>query len=70
MSGGSWEYVMAIMLDEQGTPMSGRNSTQNSGFNGHFGCPSCDNNTSGLIELTDGYEWPEKNILRNILLIH
>ena len=60
MSGGSWEYVMAIMLDEQGTPMSGRNSTQNSGFNGHFGCPSCDNNTSGLIELTDGYEWPEK----------
>ena len=60
MSGGAWEYVMGIMLDEEGNPMSGRNSLYNSGFNGTFGCPTCDSDTSGLIELTDGYIWPDK----------
>ena len=59
MSGGAWEYVMGIMLDQNGNPVSGRNSLYNSGFNGTFGCPTCDSDTSGLTSLTNGYEWPE-----------
>ena len=59
MSGGAWEYVMGIMLDQNGKPMSGRNSLYNSGFNGTFGCPTCDSDTSGLTSLTGGYDWPD-----------
>ena len=59
MSGGAWEYVMGIMLDEDGNPMSGRNSIYNSGFNGAFGCTTCDSDTSGFTELTGGYDWPD-----------
>ena len=59
MSGGAWEYVMGVMLDQSGNPMSGRNSIYNSGFNGTFGCPTCDKDTSGLTELTNGYSWPD-----------
>ena len=59
MSGGAWEYVMGVLLDESGSPMSGRNSLYNSGFNGTFGCPTCDSDTSGLISLTTGYSWPD-----------
>jgi hypothetical protein len=58
MSGGAWEYVMGVMVDQEGKPMSGRNSIYNSGFNGPFGCPVCDNNTSGLTELTTGVTFP------------
>ena len=58
MSGGAWEYVMVVMVDEEGNPMSGRNSLYNSGFNGTFGCPTCDSDSSGLTELTTGYAWP------------
>ena len=60
MSGGSYEYAMGVILDQNGSPMSGRNSLYNSGFNGIFGCPTCDSDTSGLISLTNGYSWPEK----------
>ena len=60
MSGGAWEYVMGIMLDQNGKPMSGRNSLYNSGFNGTFGCPICDSDTSGLTSLTNGYDFPDK----------
>ena len=60
MSGGTWEYVMGVLLDQNGKPMSGRNSKYNSGFNGTFGCPTCDSDSSGLTSLTNGYEWPEK----------
>ena len=60
MSGGSWEFMMSVVLDSSGNPMSGRNSIRNSGFNGTFGCPSCDNDTSGLTKLTTGYDWPDK----------
>ena len=60
MSGGAWEYVMGIMLDQNGKPMSGRNSIYNSGFNGTFGCPTCDSDTSGLTSLTGGYDFPDK----------
>ena len=59
MSGGAWEYVMGIMLDQNGKPMSGRNSLNNSGFNGTFGCPTCDSDTSGLTSLTGGYDFPD-----------
>ena len=59
MSGSAWEYVMGVALDENGNPFSGRNSLYNSGFNGTFGCPTCDNDTSGLTKLTNGYDWPE-----------
>ena len=58
MSGGTVEYVMGVMVDQNGKPMSGRNSFSNSGFNGTFGCPTCDNDTSGLLELTDGVPFP------------
>ena len=60
MSGGSWEHMMGVTLDQEGKPLSGRNSLSNSGFNGAFGCPTCDNDTSGLTSLTDGYAWPEE----------
>ncbi len=59
MSGGAWEYVMGVLLDENGKPMSGRNSIYNSGFNGTFGCPTCDSDTSKLTSLTGGYDFPE-----------
>ena len=59
MAGGAWDYVMGIMLDQNGKPMSGRNSLYNSGFNGTFGCPTCDRDTSGLTSLTGGYDWPD-----------
>ena len=58
MSGGAWEYVMGIMVDQNGKPMSGRNSKYNSGFNGTFGCPTCDSDNSGLTSLTTGYAFP------------
>ena len=58
MSGGSWEFVMGVMVDQSGKPMSGRNSLSNSGFNGTFGCPTCDSDSSGLTSLTGGYDWP------------
>ena len=60
MSGGSWDYVMGNMEDVNGELLSGRNSILNSGFNGTFGCPTCDSDNSGLISLTNGYKWPDK----------
>ena len=60
MSGGAWEYVMGVIVDQEGNPMSGRNSLYNSGFNGTFGCPTCNNDTSGLTELTTGVDFPDK----------
>ena len=60
MRGGAWDYVMGVMVDENSNPMSGRNNIYNSGFNGTFGCPTCDNDASGLTELTDGSTWPDK----------
>ncbi len=51
MSGGAWEYVMGIMTNQSGQPLSGRNSTYNSGFIGNFG-------EGG--NLASGYSWPEE----------
>ena len=58
MSGGNWEYVMGVIKDASGNPMSGRNSKYNSGFNGTYGCPTCDSDTSGLTSLTTGIDFP------------
>ena len=58
MSGGAWEYMMGVMADQNGKPMSGKNSLYNSGFNGLFGCPTCEGDTSGLTELTTGVAFP------------
>ena len=58
MSGGNWEHVMGVVKDASGNPMSGRNNTYNSGFNGTYGCPTCDNDTSGLTNLTTGINFP------------
>ena len=58
MSGGNWEYVMGVIKDASENPMSGRNSKYNSGFNGTYGCPTCDSDTSGLTSLTTGIDFP------------
>ena len=58
MAGGSHETVMGVMMDENGKPMSGMNSKQNSGFNGTFGYPTFQD-TSGLTELTTGVDFPD-----------
>ena len=50
MSGGSWEYMMAVVLDENGNPMSGYDSNENSGFKGIY-------RMSG--KNTTGYDWPD-----------
>jgi len=63
MSGGAWETVMGVMLDESGNPVSGKNSIHNSGFNGTLTCPTCDTsngNDSSITSITDGYIWPDK----------
>jgi len=51
MSGCASEYVMGVMVDQNGEPLSGRNATYNSGFIGNYG-------ESGT--LTSGYSWPEE----------
>ena len=58
MSGGNWEYVMGVLKDLNGLPTSGRNSKYNSGFNGTYGCPTCNSDTSGLTSLTTGIDFP------------
>ena len=60
MSGGAWEVVMGALMDTNENKISGKNSLENSGFNGKFSCPTCDNDTSGLTELTNGYDWPKE----------
>jgi len=59
MSGGAWEYVMGVMADKNGRPMSGRSSQVHSGFSGSLGCPTCDSDTSGITEITNGIDFPE-----------
>ena len=52
--------VMGIMEDKNGKPASGPSYTANSGFNGTLTYPTWNNDTSGLTELTTGYDWPEE----------
>ena len=56
MSGGAWEYVMGVIEDASGNPMSGRHEAWNSGFNGTYGCPTCESHTS--LSKTNGIEFP------------
>jgi len=49
MSGGSHEYVMAVMVDQNGNPLSGASASLNSGFNGQYGSGG---------SLANGYDWP------------
>ena len=56
MSGGAWEYVMGVIKDINGKPISGRNNKYNSGFNGTYGCPTCGDQT--VTSKTDGIEFP------------
>ncbi len=51
MSGGAWEYTMGVMIDEKGTPLSGRNNSYNSGFNG----PLSEEDSA----LSNGYDLPD-----------
>lgn len=60
MSGGTWEYVMGVLLDESGNLISGKSSLKHSGFNGVLSCPDCDGDTSGILLITNGYNWPDK----------
>ncbi len=54
MDGGAWEYVMGVIQSGENnkSPASGPNATDNSGFNGPY---SNDNNNGSK---TDGKEWP------------
>ena len=68
MSGGNWEYVMGVLVQEDGTLFSGKHSWYNSGFKGIYGCPECDDNTSGITKNTDGIDFPNNkyyNIYQN-----
>ena len=58
MSGGSWEYMMAVRADSSGNPLSGKNNLHNSGFNGKFGDPGSDSSDSSITELTNGTNFP------------
>ncbi|MDD3392783.1 MAG: hypothetical protein PHE54_04515, partial [Bacilli bacterium] len=61
MSGGAWEYVMGVMEDstDTNTPLSGRNSSSNSGFNGVLSCPTCDNDDGSVTSIKNGINFPE-----------
>lgn len=60
MSGGSYEYVMGFILDQDGNLTSGSSSKMNSGFNGVLSCPTCNSDTSGITEITNGLDFPER----------
>ena len=58
MSGGALEYMMAFLKDNAGNFIIGSNSSNHSGFNGVLGCPTCDGDISGIIEITTGANLP------------
>jgi len=60
MAGGSWEYVMGVMLDENGKITAGQNNIYHSGFNGTLGVPSYGGGDSNITEITNGYNFPDK----------
>ena len=50
LSGGSWKYMMSVIIDSTGNSLSGRNAESNFGFIGDFGEGE---------KLENGKEWPE-----------
>lgn len=60
MSGGTWEAVMAAVTSNN-VPLAGRSIAGGySGFNGPFGCPSCDvTDGNNVISFQDGIDYPE-----------
>ena len=69
MAGGSWDYVMGVIMDKNGDPISGASGTKNSGFNGPLGCSYkgddevCLDDTTSLTEVVDGYNWPSEKYI-------
>ena len=61
MSGGAAEYVMSFVKDNNNNYIIGRHNEATSGFKGILGCPTCDNNSSGIIEIKDGENIPSSN---------
>ena len=46
----SWEYVMGVMTNQSGTPLSGQNASNHSGFTGPY-------SEGGSV--ASGYSWPD-----------
>ena len=58
-SGGSAEYVMAFVKNADNQLIIGRNSLCNSRFKGILGCPTCDNDASGISNIIEGENLPD-----------
>ncbi len=58
MSGGSWEYVMGVMLDKEGQLVSGRDDDFNSNFVGTLMHPK-DSSKTAWTESDGGLQWPD-----------
>ena len=61
MSGGSWEYMMGVMADKNGNPVSGSSDIINSGFIGTLTNPSTGTNKSKIswTNADGGIPYPE-----------
>ncbi len=64
VSGGSWEYMMGVMMDDRETLVSGRNSAWNSNFIGTLIYPNDDPDTANRTKITwtqtdGGVPYPE-----------
>jgi len=61
MSGGTWEYVMGVIMDQNGKPVSGRNDKENSGFIGTLTYPNDGTNKSktSWTEADGGIPFPD-----------
>ncbi len=62
MSGGAIEYVMGVMLDENGKPASGRSDIYNSNFIGTLTYPTdgTDPTKTTWTEKDGGLQWPDR----------
>ncbi len=60
MSGGAIDYVMGLMKDKEGKILIGLESTKHSNFNGILSCPTCNENNSGITEITNGVDLPDQ----------
>ena len=58
MNGGTWEYVMGVLAQPDGTLFSGQNNYLNSGFKGVYGCPDCNWGSAEVLENIEGIDFP------------